>query len=156
MARYKDYTCDQIKMVRVSYERQILPNSFEYSLLYLIDPELDLSTFDSHSCNDGNFHHAYDPRLSAKIIDLAYSKGISSGRLIERSHQENITFTALSADSQSHFSTLADFVFRSLQAIADVFGQVVLMCNQPGLIGKQLLATDGCKLPSNNSKEWNS
>ncbi|WP_369162790.1 hypothetical protein [Candidatus Thiodiazotropha sp. LNASS1] len=42
MARYKDYNYDQMKMLPVSYEKQILAGSFEYSLSYLIDNELDL------------------------------------------------------------------------------------------------------------------
>ena len=28
------------------------------------------------------------------------------------------------------------------------------MCDQMGLIGKEMFAVDGCKLPSNASKEW--
>ena len=36
MARYKDYNYDQMKMIPLSYDKQILPGSFEYSLSYLI------------------------------------------------------------------------------------------------------------------------
>lgn len=48
MARYKDYNYDQLKMIPVSYEKQILPGSFEHSLFLLIDEELDLSDFDQY------------------------------------------------------------------------------------------------------------
>lgn len=154
MARYKDYDYGQMKMIPVSFERQILPGSFEYSLSYLIDNELDLTAFDQHYSNDDNGRPAYDPRLLLKIVILAYSKGITSSRQIERLCRENITFMALSADTQPHFTTLADFVSRSPEAIADLFGQIVLMCDHLGLIGKEMFAIDGCKLPSNASKEW--
>lgn len=154
MARYKDYSYDQMKMIPVSFERQILPGSFEYSLSYLIDHELDLTAFDQHYSNDDNGRPAYAPRLLLKIVILAYSKGITSSRQIERLCRENITFMALSADTQPHFTTLADFVSRSPEAIADLFGQIVLMCDHLGLIGKEMFAIDGCKLPSNASKEW--
>lgn len=154
MARYKDYDYDQMKMIPVAFDRQILPGSFEYSLAYLIDHELDLARFDQHYRNDDNGRPAYDPRLLLKIIILAYSKGITSSRQIERLCRENITFMALSADTQPHFSTLADFISRSPESIADLFGQIVLMCDQLGLIGKEMFAIDGCKLPSNASKEW--
>ena len=60
---------------------------------------------------------------------------------------------ALSADLQPDHSTLADFVSRSPEAITDLFSQVVLMCDNLGLIGKDMFAIDGCKLPSNASKE---
>ena len=84
MARYKDYDYGQMKMIPVSFERQILPGSFEYSLSYLIDNELDLTAFDQHYNNDDNGRPAYDPRLLLKIVILAYSKGITSSRQIER------------------------------------------------------------------------
>ena len=154
MARYKDTNYDQMKMIPVSFESQILPGSFEYSLSYLIDHELDLAAFDSQYRNDDGGRPAYDPRLLLKIVILAYSKGVTSSRQIERLCRENIIFMALSADQQPHFTTLADFISRSPQAIADLFGQVVLMCDQLGLIGKEMFAIDGCKLPSNASKSW--
>jgi len=154
MARYKDYNYDQMKMIPVAFEHQILPGSFEYSLSYLIDHELDLKAFDEQYHNDEYGRPAYDPRLLLKIIILAYSKGITSSRQIERLCRENITFMALSADTQPHFTTLADFISRAPEAITELFGQVVLMCDQLGLIGKEMFAIDGCKLPSNASKEW--
>ena len=154
MARYKDYNYDQMKMIPVSYEKQILPGSFEYSLSWLIDNELDLIAFENHYCNDNGGRPAYDPRLLLKVIILAYSKGITSSRKIERVCRENIVFMALSADLRPDHSTVADFVSRSPEAIADLFSQVVLMCDQLGLIGKEMFAIDGCKLPSNASKEW--
>ncbi len=61
MARYKDYNYDQMKMIPVSYEQQILPGSFEYSLSYLIDNELELSAFEQHYRNDDGGRPAYDP-----------------------------------------------------------------------------------------------
>jgi transposase len=122
MARYKDYDYDQMKMIPVAFDRQILPGSFEYSLSYLIDHELELSAFDAHYCNDESGCPAYDPRLLLKIIILAYSKGVTSSRQIERLCRENITFMALSADAQPDHSTLADFVSRSPEPIADLFG----------------------------------
>lgn len=154
MGRYKDYNYAQMKMIPVSFDRQILPGSFEYSLSYLIDHELNLTAFDQQYNNDDNGRPAYDPRLLLKIIILAYSKGITSSRQMELLCRENITFMALSADLQPHFTTLADFISRSPESIADLFSQVVLMCDQLGLIGKEMFAIDGCKLPSNASKEW--
>lgn len=154
MGRYKDYNYDQMKMIPVSFDRQILPGSFEYSPSYLVDHELDMAAFDRQYCNDDNGRPAYDPRLLLKISILAYSKGITSSRQMERLCRENITFMALSADLQPHFTTLADFVSRSPEGIADLFGQIVLMCDELGLIGKEMFAIDGCKLPANASKAW--
>ena len=37
MARYKDYNHDQSKLIPISFSRQILPGSFEYTLSHPID-----------------------------------------------------------------------------------------------------------------------
>ena len=68
--------------------------------------------------------------------------------------RENIIFMALSADTRPHFTTLSDLISRSPEAIADLFGQIVLMCDELGLVGKEDFAIDGCKLRSNAFKEW--
>ena len=111
MARYVDGNYDQMKMIPVSYDKQILPGSFEYSLSWLIDAELDLIAFDQHYRNDDNGRPAYDPRLLLKIIILAYSRGITSSRRIEALCRKKIIFMALSADLQpDHFAGKASIL----------------------------------------------
>ncbi len=154
MARFKDYNYDQIKMLPIDFNRQILPGTFEHSLTYLIEHELDLSIFNSRYQNDDNGCPAYDPAILLKIVLLAYSRGITHSRKIERLCRENILFIALSADSQPHFTTIADFISSSSEQIATLFLQVLMVCDAEGLIGREMFAIDGCKLPSNASKEW--
>jgi hypothetical protein len=78
---------------------------------------------------------------------------ISSRRLAEAC-ERNVQFKALTADSQPHFTTIADFVATMHQEIAGVFRDVLIYAEALGLIGKETFAIDGCKLPSNASKEW--
>ena len=117
MPRYKDYNYEQMKMIPVSYEKQILPGSFEHSLSWLIDEALDLSVYDQRYCKDDGGRPAYDPRLLLKVVMLACSKGITGSRRIECLCRENITFMALSADLRPDHSTIADFISRSPNAI---------------------------------------
>ena len=99
MARYKEYDYSQGKFIPIHFDRQILPGTFEYSLHYLIDNEIDLSIFDTRYRNDEIGAPAYDPAILLKIILYAYSRGITSSRKIARSCEENIIFMALSADT---------------------------------------------------------
>lgn len=154
MPRFKPYDYKQTVMLPVDFERQILPGTFEYSLHYLVDNELDLSCFDSKFNNDENGRPAYDPAILLKIVLLAYSRGVTSSRKIEALCRENVIFMALSADSRPHFTTIADFISGSSEQIADLFHQVLMVCDALGLIGKEMFAVDGCKMPSNASKEW--
>ncbi len=61
---------------------------------------------------------------------------------------------ALSGDSQPHFTTIANFVAQMKDVIQPIFTAVLMVCDNQGLIGREMFAIDGCKLPSNASKEW--
>ena len=154
MARYKDYDYSQGKFIPRQFDRQILPGTFEYSLHYLIDNEIDLSIFESRYRNDETGAPAYDPAILLKIILYAYSRGITSSRRIAQCCRENIIFMALSADTQPHFTTIADFISTLNEEIIGLFLEVLMICDEMELIGKEMFAVDGCKLPSNASKEW--
>lgn len=154
MPKFIDYNYDQMKMLAVSYAKQILPGTFESSLMYLIDEKLDLTVFHTRYNNDDTGRPAYDPAILLKIVLLAYSRGITSSRQIERLCRENVLFMAISADSQPDYTTFANFISSSKKEIASLFQQVLLICDAEGLIGKEMFAIDGCKLPSNASKEW--
>jgi transposase len=154
MARYKPYDYRQTKMLPVRFDEQILPGTFEYTLNRLIDESIDLSVFEARYRNDDGGAPAYDPAILLKIILLAYSRGITSSRQIERLCRENVLFMAISADSQPHFTTIAHFIATLDGEITTIFRDVLLVCDEAGLIGKEMFAVDGVKLPSNASKEW--
>lgn len=154
MPRFIDYDYKQTVLLPVAFEDQILPGTFEHTLHHLVDNELDLRLFESKYKNDENGRPAYDPAILLKIVLLAYSRGVTSSRRIEALCRENVLFMAISADSRPHFTTIAEFISGSTDQIAGLFRQVLLICGQMGLIGKELFAVDGCKMPSNASKEW--
>lgn len=154
MAKYKEYDYSQGKFIPIQFDRQILPGTFEHTLHYLIDNEIDLSVFDLRYQNDETGAPAYDPAILLKIILYAYSRGITSSRKIAQCCKENIIFMALSADTRPHFTTIADFISSADQEIIRLFLEVLLTCDSMDLIGKEMFAVDGCKMPSNASKEW--
>ena len=61
---------------------------------------------------------------------------------------------ALSADTRPHFTTIADFVSSMENEVLGLFREALLICDEMKLIGKDMFAIDGCKMPSNASKEW--
>lgn len=153
MPNFKPYNYDQTAMVVVNFEEQIQPNTFEYTLHHLIDNHIDLSEFYEKYKNDGGGRSAYDPAILLKIILFAYSKGITSSRDIQWQCEHNIIFKALSCDTVPHFTGIASFVSSYPDAVESVFEQVLLVCEQQGLLGNELFAIDGCKMSSNAAKE---
>ena len=153
MPNFKKYNYDQTSMVVINFEEQLQPNTFEFTLHNLIDNHIDLSVFFDTYNNDNGGRSAYDPAILLKIILFAYSKGITSSREIQWQCEHNIIFKSLSCDSAPHFTSIARFVSSYPDAIEQVFEQVLLVCDQQGLLGNELFAIDGCKMSSNAAKE---
>jgi hypothetical protein len=78
--------------------------------------------------------------------------GLVSSRDIERACRDNVLFVAMTGDAKPHFTTIAAFVSRSRDSILTVFAQVLAILGKEGLIGREMFAIDGVKLPSNASK----
>ena len=154
MPNFIPYNYDQDAMVVINYQDQLQPGTFEHAIHFLITNKLDLSVYFSAYKNKDNGRPAYDPAILLKIILFAYSKGITSSREIEWCCQTNIIFKALSCDTVPHFTTIASFVSGHTQAIEELFEQILFTCDEQGLLGHELFAIDGCKMPSNASKEW--
>jgi len=91
MAKYKGYDYSQGKFIPINFDQQILHGTFEHTLHYLIDNDLDLSAFDLRYKNDETCAPAYDPRILLKIVLYAYSKGITSSRKIADCCNENVS-----------------------------------------------------------------
>jgi hypothetical protein len=61
---------------------------------------------------------------------------------------------ALAEDTEPHYTTLSDFVSGMGGEIEKVFVEVLMVCDELKLLGGKKSALDGCRLPSNASKEW--
>ena len=52
MPRFKEYNQGQTVLLPISFDRQIRPGTFEYTLNYLVDEKLDLSILNHKYNND--------------------------------------------------------------------------------------------------------
>lgn len=155
MARNKAYDYRQMQMVAVSLEQQLVPGTLEYAIHDLIEDRIDVSGFDARFRNDDTGRTAYDPRILLKIVLLSYARGTMSSRKMERACRENITFMALACGQTPDHSTLAEFVSAMGEAeVTSLFTQILMVCEEEGLLGGTHFSLDGVKLSSNASKEW--
>jgi transposase len=154
MARYKTYDYRQRVLLPVSLQDQLMPGTLEFAIHTLVEKRLDMSIFQGKYRNDETGRAAYDPKILLKVVLLAYSRGLISSRKIEQACQENIVFIALACGQQPDHSTIAAFVSSMKDEILPLFRDVLLVCEEMNLLGGTMFALDGCKLPSNASKEW--
>ncbi|HEY0778165.1 MAG TPA: IS1182 family transposase [Gemmatirosa sp.] len=151
MARYK-HIDQSPRFLPVDLAAQLLPGTFEHAAYHLLSGAIDLSRFDARFRNDDTGAPAYPPAMLLTVVLCAYAHGVVSSRGIERLCREHVTFLALCGDTAPHFTTLAQFVSTLGSDIAHVFAAVLAICDQQGLIGREMFAIDGVKLPSHASK----
>jgi transposase len=153
MARYKPYDYSQMNMIPVSLEKQLVPGTLEHAIHHIIEEHLDLSMFNERYRNDITGRRAIDPKVLLKVVLLGYSRGLTSSRLLEKACRENIIFMAIACGDIPDHSTIAPFISGMEEEITPLFTQVLLICEEEGLLGGTHFSIDGVKLPSNASKE---
>ena len=86
------------------------------------------------------------------MLLYGYCTGVASSRRIaQRLHEDN-AFRVLAANNTSDFRTVSDFRKDHLEALADLFPQVLELCQQAGLVKLGHVALDGTKVRANASK----
>jgi hypothetical protein len=55
MARYKEYSYDQGKLIALNLREQLVPGTFEFALNCMVDEKLELSVFERRYRNDETF-----------------------------------------------------------------------------------------------------
>ena len=154
MAKYKDYDYCQSVLIPVSFEEQLMPGTLEFAIHTLVETRMDLSIFEGRYKNDETGRSAYDPKVLLKVVLFGYSRGLISSRKLERACQENVTLMALSCGQRPDHSTIAAFVTSMKDEILPLFTDVLLVCEEEGLLGGSFFSLDGCKLSSNASVRW--
>ena len=154
MAKFKACNEDQLVMLPISLQDQLVAGTLEHTLSQLVEKHIDLSVFDARYNNDESGATAIHPKILLKVILLAYARGMISSRQIERACQDNIIFMALSYGYAPDHSTIASFIASMQSEIQTLFTNVLLVCEELGLLDGTHFSLDGVKLSANVSKEW--
>jgi transposase len=117
--------------------------------------ELDLTGFYAGYRRDGHGRAAHDPAMMVALLLYAYATGRRSSRAIERACVDDVAVRVVVANQQPDHCTIARFRQRHEAALADLFGAVLALCADAGLVGVAVLAVDGTKLHANASQHQN-
>ncbi len=154
MARYKRYDYNQTVLLPVSLEEQLMPGTLEFAIHTLVETRMDMSRFAERFSNDETGRTAYNPKILLKVVLLGYARGMISSRKIERACRENVVFIALCCGQHPDHSTIAAFVSTMQEEIQPLFRDVLLVCDELGLLGGTEFALDGCRVPGSASMQW--
>lgn len=126
--------------------REWLPE--DHLAWFVIDSvrELDLAAFYADYRLDGHGRPAHDPAMMVALFLYAYSIGERSSRGIERRCRDDVAFRVIAANRVPDHATLARFRVRHELALGELFGQVLGLCADAGLVDAGVVAVDGTKL----------
>jgi transposase len=114
--------------------------------------QMDLAPFYAAYRWDGHGRAAFEPAMMVALLLYAYARGIRSSRTIERACEEDVAFRVVAAHQVPDHTTIARFRQRHQDALAGLFGEVLALCADAGLIDAKVVAVDGTKLHANASE----
>ena len=148
---YLPYDPDQQLLLPAALQEWLPPDHLAYFISDLVD-QLDLSAITARYEQERRGGPPYHPRMMVKVLLYGYCTGVASSRRIARRLHEDIAFRVLAANNTPDFRTISDFRKDHLEALGELFLQVLALCRQAGLVKLGHVALDGTKVRANASK----
>src|SRR3954447_6304520 len=131
--------------------REWLPEGHLALFVLAAVAEMDLSGFYVAYRADGHGRAAHDPAMMVALLLYAYAIGERSSRGIERGCVEDGATRVICANQRPDHTTIARFRQRHEMALAGLFGEVLALCAEAGLVQVGVVAVDGTKVNANAS-----
>src|SRR5215204_6077367 len=132
--------------------REWLPE--DHLAWFVIDAvvEMDLAAFYASYRADGHGRTAHDPAMMVALLLYVYAIGERSSRRIERRCSEDVATRVICANQRPDHTTVARFRPRHESPLGELFGEVLALCAEAGLVGVGVIAVDGTKVHANASE----
>ena len=117
--------------------------------------QMDLSAFYGVYRENGQGRAAYEPSMMVSLLLYAYARGNRSSRGIERGCREDVVYKLITSMMVPDHSTIAEFRRRHERALGELFGSVLALCGEAGLVEVGVISIDGTKICANASRGAN-
>ena len=148
---YLPYDPDQQLLLPAALQEWLPPEHLAYFISDVAD-QLDLSDITARYEQERRGGPPYHPRMMVKVLLYGYCTGVASSRRIAQRLHEDIAYRVLAANNTPDFRTVSDFRKDHLEALGELFLQVLELCQQAGLVKLGHVALDGTKVRANASK----
>ena len=148
---FREWNLDQTLMFPPTVRDFVPEGHLAHFVRNTAQEELDLSEIlDEYDEERG--YPPYHPVMMTALLLYAYCQGIYSSRRIMKGCQERVDFMAVTGMQKPDFRTISDFRKRHLAALDGLFGQVLRLCQEAGLVKLGHVALDSTKVKANASK----
>jgi hypothetical protein len=89
------------------------------------------------------------------LVLYAFATGQRSSRAIERHCRQDVAYRVITGNLIPDHATIARFLCRHERALADLFGDVLRLCDRAGLVRPGVVSIDGTRIAGNASPEVN-
>ena len=148
---FRPWDVDQAMLLPPSVQELVPAGHLAHFIRDLVRDELDLSAIlDTYTEERG--YPPYHPTMMTALLLYSYCQGVYSSRRMATACEQRVDFMAVTALQKPDFRTISDFRKRHLKALGALFAQVLLLCEQAGLVKLGHVALDGTKIKANASK----
>src|SRR3954452_5043724 len=116
---------------------------------------MDLTPFLADYRDDGWGRAAHDPAMMVALLVYAYAIGERSSRRVERRCHEDVAVRVITANQAPDHTTIARFRQRHERALGELFGDVLELCGEAGVVHVGGVAGDRTQLHANASQHAN-
>jgi transposase len=127
----------------------------DHLALFVMDVvgQLDLSAVHKrYGQADPRGTHPYHPLMMTGLLMYGYCVGVGASRKIEKKTYEDVAFRVIAGGDHPDHTRISEFRRVHLDALADLFVQVLALAKRAGMVTLGNVALDGTKMKANASK----
>lgn len=151
MSRYKQgENREQLRLEPLCFDEMIAEDN-QVRAIDIIVESMDIPSLGfAYSETKGTGRRPYSPKDMFKLYSYSYFNGIRSSRKMERECYRNIEVMWLIGELKPDHKTIANFRKDNKEAIKAAFRKFTMICDELGLISKEVIAVDGSKFRACN------
>ena len=147
---FRSYDQDTLLVMPPSVRDWVTPDSLPAFISDLVDG-LDLASFLAVH-DEPRGMPPYHPAMMLKVLLYGYATGVTSSRKLEERLRSDVGFMFLAGQARPGHKAIGEFRRRHLAAFHGLFLDVLLLCQQAGIVKLGRVALDGTKVKANASR----
>jgi transposase len=113
---------------------------------------LNLSAINAYYEREQRGYPPHHPTMMVALLLYGYCVGVPSSRKIEKRTHEDVAFRVIAGNTHPDHTCISEFRRIHLAALAELFVQVLRLCQKAGLVKLGHVALDGTKMKASASK----
>ncbi|TAK53492.1 MAG: IS1182 family transposase [Dehalococcoidia bacterium] len=150
MRPYHPYAPDQAALLPPAFADVLSPTDPVHVVRRAVE-QLDLTALHERLRAERG-RPPFHPQAMVGLLLYGACRGIYSSRKLQWACRQDLSFLYLMGRSEPDFRTICEFRKRFQEELKGLFGQVLALCRQAGLVRLGHVALDGTKVRANASK----